>query len=177
MKSPVFHTHNAKIAPTYLSAETVPPGLGARKLPLSALEAWQLSGHEFACFKGVTYPYPPSQNKGHIHSQNCQRWILSFLVFHLSFQPNQCRAPLGLWPFPIEATNWLVEPTHLKNMRKSNWIISPGVKIPKICELPPRSSGVCFLILGFFAEFRFPISPVSFPQFFNHPGPWHPGNY
>jgi len=37
----------------------------------------------------------------------------------------------------------VVEPTHLKNMRKSNWTISPGfgVKIPKIFELPPPSSG------------------------------------
>ena len=35
-----------------------------------------------------------------------------------------------------------VEPTHLKNMRKSNWIISPGigVKIPKLFELPPPST-------------------------------------
>ena len=36
---------------------------------------------------------------------------------------------------------WLF-PTHLKNMRKSNWIISPGigVNIPKIFELPPPSN-------------------------------------
>ena len=35
----------------------------------------------------------------------------------------------------------VVEPTHLKNVRKSNWIISPsfGVKIPKIFEVPPPS--------------------------------------
>ena len=38
-------------------------------------------------------------------------------------------------------SSWWVEPTHLKNMRKSNWMISPGFveKIPNMFEVsPPR---------------------------------------
>ena len=37
----------------------------------------------------------------------------------------------------------VVEPTHLKNMRKSNWMLFPPgirVKIPKMFELPPPST-------------------------------------
>ena len=38
----------------------------------------------------------------------------------------------------------MVEPTPLKNMRKSNWMIYPifGMKITKIFELPPPSPGL-----------------------------------
>ena len=48
-----------------------------------------------------------------------------------------------LFPFPYHYVDFcllVVEPTHLENMRKSNWIMKPhksGVKHEKIFELPP----------------------------------------
>ena len=39
--------------------------------------------------------------------------------------------PIRSWKevFPLTYFTWLVvEPTHLQNMRKSNWIISPGIR-------------------------------------------------
>ena len=59
-------------------------------------------------------------------------------------------------------------PTHLKNMRKSNWIMNPpgfGVKIPKIFELPPpRMSlpiGSHRIYLNDEVELMYPIASYS----------------
>ena len=86
----------------------------------------------------VTENDPPLVFLGTItpNKQSVPKWYLakSFLV------PPEVVYPRRRRP----STSLVVEPTQLKNMRKSNWIISPriGVNIKQIFELPPPSSKI-----------------------------------